>query len=203
MINMQTELKIVITKAPEDVSDNIAKQKQILKEFHDNRTIAGHSGIRRTLSKIRQRYIWKGMNKDITHYIQKCKICAANKQTKKTKQRLQITQTPKNTFEIVQIDTVGPLRPSNNYRYIITMQCDLSKYIILVPVESKDAKTVAKAIVENLILKYGSFKTLKTDLGTEFVNETLTEICKILEIEHVIHQPRITTKRWVPWRETI
>ena len=54
---------------------------------------------------------------------------------------MKITETPDNSFEIVSIDTVGPLRLSNNYRYIFTLQYELTKYVIAQPIETKEAKT--------------------------------------------------------------
>ena len=43
---------------------------------------------------------------------------------------------------------IGPLRLSNNFRDIITMQSELSTYLVAYAIESKDAKTVAKTLVE-------------------------------------------------------
>lgn len=63
------------------------------------------------------------------------------------------------------------------------MQCQLIKYIVACTIESKDAKTVAKALIEQIILKYGLFNILKTDRGTEFTNELMREIFVLLKIK--------------------
>jgi len=89
----------------------------------------------------------------------------------------------------ISVNTLGPLRPSNNYRYILTLQCELTNFVEAFPLESKEAITVAKAIVEKFILKYGCFKTLKSDKGTEFMNELLINICKKLRIEKLNSTP--------------
>lgn len=39
-------------------------------------------------------------------------------------------------------------------------------------------------MVEKIILRYGIFNTLKTDRGTEFMNDLMTRICKLLKITH-------------------
>lgn len=100
-----------------------------------------------------------------------------------------ITDTPTTSFEIVSIDTVGPLRMSNNFRYILTIQCDLTKYVVAYPMETKEAVTVAKTLVEQFILKYGCFKILKSDRGTEFNNELMDNICKSFNIEQKFSTP--------------
>lgn len=129
------------------------------------------------------------MHKMVKKFIQACDICQKSKQIRHTKEPFKITDTPGQSFNTVAIDTVGPLRPSQNYRYILTMQCELTKYVIACPIETKEAKSIAKALVENVILKYGIFNTLKSDRGTEFVNELMKEICQMLKIEQKLSTP--------------
>jgi len=49
-------------------------------------------------------------------------------------------------------------------------------------VQSKTARNVAKAIVDDCILIYGAANEILTDMGTEFKNQTLKEICSLLKI---------------------
>lgn len=44
---------------------------------------------------------------------------------------------------------------------------------------NKSAKTIAKSLLEDIILKYGNFKILKSDGGTELIKQ----ICATLNIE--------------------
>ena len=104
-------------------------QFKLIKEYHDS-PIGGHQGVRKTMLRSQQKYIWKKKSKMIKNFIKNCDSCLRNKQHRKLKAQMRITDTPDNTFEVVSIDTVGLFRLSNNYRYILTMQCDLSKYII-------------------------------------------------------------------------
>lgn len=67
---------------------------------------------------------------------------------------------------------------------ILTMMCDLSKYLIAVPMADKSAKTIARAIFEQFILTFGPMKSIRTDLGTEFKNEVMTELSTLLKIKH-------------------
>ncbi|XP_037931354.1 uncharacterized protein LOC119666143 [Teleopsis dalmanni] len=125
----------------------------------------------------------------VKKFINNCEVCAKVKITKYTKEQYDITETPNTSFEVITIDTVGPLIPSNNFRYILTLQCELTKFIEAIPLKNKEAISVAKAIVEKFILKYGCFKKMKTDKGTEFTNELLKNICKLLKIEKTTSTP--------------
>ena len=83
------------------------------------------------------------------------------------------------------IDTLGPLPVSSNgYKYILTIKCDLTKYLVLVPLIEKSARSVANAIFENFILVHGAMSEIITDKGTEYKNELISELCKLLKINH-------------------
>lgn len=180
-------LNILIYKPPKRINKMIEIYKLI--DEHHSTYHGGHYGIRKTILKLKQNYVWKNMRQTVKEFVNSCSKCATNKQIRHTKEQMIETDTPTTSFETIAIDTVGPLRLSNGYRYILTMQCELTKYIIAHPMPSKDATTIAKTMVEQLILKHGHFKTLKSDRGTEFKNELLKEICTLLDIKQVFSTP--------------
>lgn len=106
-----------------------------------------------------------------------------NKVKPKNIEKLVLTPTPTKAFDVIVLDTIGPL-PQSTYgnKYALTLICDLSKYLVTIPIPDKTAQTVARAIFENFILVYGRMNTIKSDLGTEFKNEIFTELCKLLKI---------------------
>jgi hypothetical protein len=137
---------------------------EIIKNFHDNPLTGGHTGIKRTLSKIKSKYDWKAMHKDIANYIKQCKKCIINKKQRNTKEKLMITDTPTKAFDIVQVVTIGPLpRTENDNVYALTAQCELTNFVIIIPIPNKEAITIAKALVEKVILIFGPMKSLKSD----------------------------------------
>ena len=95
-------------------------------------------------------------------------------------------ETPVNAFDIVIVDTVGPLPKSENgNEYIVTLICDLTKYLVAIPIKNKSANNVAKAIFENFILKFGLMKTFISDMGTEYKILILTDLCKYMKIKNL------------------
>lgn len=175
-------LQILIYKPPMYV-DNKNKIQEILRNFHNTPT-GGHVGQTKMYLQIRDLYRWKAMKRSITLFVQACELCKRNKIVQHTKEPQIITTTPSKPFEIITIDTVGPLPKTNNgNRYAITIQCELTKYIVLAPIQNKEANTIARAIVDNFILIYGKFLEIKTDQGTEYNNEVLSQICKQLKIK--------------------
>lgn len=130
------------------------------------------------------------MTRDISKYVSQCEICQNCKQKSYTKEPMQITDIPQDVFDIVSIDTVTANTKSiNGNQYIVTIICDLSKYLIAVPIPDKSARSIAKAIYEHFILVYGAMKILKSDNGTEYKNQLIDEFCKVFNVNQVFSVP--------------
>lgn len=130
------------------------------------------------------------MTRDIAQYVRECQQCLVNKPKPATKEPMKITATPQKPFDVVEIDTIGPFQRSfHNNEYAITLICDLTKYLVAIPVANKEANTVAKAIFEEFILIYGTPKTILTDCGTEYRNQIINELCKLIGTQHKFSTP--------------
>lgn len=179
-------LTISIIKPPKIVVDASEKQS-LLEKFHNDPLFGGHSGQRKLYAKLRNNFYWRRMTKDIAKFIEKCENCRVNKHKVYTKEPMVITQTPDKPFDLVIIDTIGPFTTSNRGNiYAVTMICDLTKYLVCASVVSKKAEDVAKAIFEKFILIHGPMRSIRTDRGTEYTNETINELCKLMGMDHKI-----------------
>ena len=64
--------------------------------------------------------------------------------------------------------------------------CDaFTRFVIAVPLRNKTAFSVARALVHEVVLKYGMPQSILTDLGGEFQNELWRELCQLLGITRV------------------
>lgn len=180
---------IFIISAPETIT-NEAKKKELIQLYHSHPILGGHAGSKRLCNKLKQKFYWKNMSRDVAQFIKNCHKCQTNKAKANKKIPLQITDTPQSAFDKVSIDTIGPLqRTERGHIYAVTLMCNLTKYLIIVPINNKEARTVAKAIMENLFLKFGFCKAILTDRGTEYINSIFEEIAKILKIKHEYSTP--------------
>ena len=69
---------------------------------------------------------------------------------------MKITDTPKESFDKVQMDLVGPLpRTIDGNIYILTLQDCLTKFSEAIPIPDQEAITVAMALAENFITRFG------------------------------------------------
>lgn len=56
----------------------------VLAHYHDMKT-SGNLGIKKTLSKIRSRYYWPGLQQDVRQHIEGCELCSKQKTDNVTK----------------------------------------------------------------------------------------------------------------------
>lgn len=175
--------KLLVIKDVTRITDKDTKTV-ILNDFHLLPT-SGHAGVNRMLNNIRKYYYWPGMTNDVSEYVKKCKSCQIQKHSNRhTKEPMVITSTASTAFERVSLDLMGSLDVDNfNYKYILTLQCDLTKYVEAYPLENKDTVSVARSFVNNFILRYGIPTEIITDQGTEFMSSVFTEICNLLHIK--------------------
>lgn len=155
----------------------------IINDFHLLPT-SGHAGIRRMLNTIKKYYFWPNMERDIQNFVKKCHKCQTQKYSTYIKEPMVVTTTAHTAFEKIFLDIVGPLDRDryNNYSYILNIQCELSKFVVACPLVTKSANEIAKNFVENFILKYGVPTSIATDRGAEFINTTMSEVCKLLHV---------------------
>lgn len=156
--NVLHSIRILISNNAKLI-DNEEEKTSIMRQMHEDPIDGGHCGQRRLYAKIRTKYFWNYMLKDIQSFVRKCHKCQINKSYIKTKEELTITETPCKPFDIITIDTVGPLPKSdNNNLYAVTMICNLTKYLVSIPIPNKESRTIAKAIFDNFISIYGPMK---------------------------------------------
>lgn len=126
------------------------------------------------------------MEEDVKRFVKKCVKCQTQKHSLPTKQPMEISTTAQLALDKIYLDIVGPLsKDYYNHSYILTIQCELSKYIEAYPLENKDSVSVAKAFVDNFILRYGIPREIASDRGTEFLSSTMKEVCKLLNITRI------------------
>lgn len=131
------------------------KKTEILTKYHDDELFGGHCGTKKLLAKISPHYSWKHMTRDISNFVKNCTSCRLSKPVKKYKEALTLTKTPQKPFDMVQIDTIGPLpRTINGNDNAVTIICELTKYLVCIPTPDKSAREVAKAIFNNFILTF-------------------------------------------------
>ena len=160
-------------------------QLSVLKRFHDS-PYAGHLGTQKTIARLKRRYLWPGMTKMIKDYVRNCVICAKRKAIGSSKAPLKPIPPPEHVWQMMAMDIVGPLTPSQEgHCYILVMGEYLTRYMITAPMPNQTADTVAKTFIQSIILQYGVPEKVLTDQGTNFLSQLMDVLHQQLGIERL------------------
>ena len=100
---------------------------EILSNMHDH-VSGAHFGVHKTFNKVKQRYWWKGMYKDIEHWCKSCTECSMRKSPRNSKKTPLLPIPVENAFDRVAVDVLGPFPPSNRgSRYIVVFSDYLTR----------------------------------------------------------------------------
>jgi hypothetical protein len=162
-------------------------RKSILLECHDD-PISGHLGMFKTYSKIKARYYWPKMRKDICKYVQSCDACQKRKiPTTKRTGKMQFFDVNEQPFSRLQVDIMGPFKRSScGKKYVVTAIDYLTKWIEARALAEANTETVANFLVEQIMCRHSCPTIIQTDRGTTFTSELFQEVMKKLGISHQI-----------------
>lgn len=161
-----------------------------ISQFHDG-SLGGHQGINRTFNRMKNVFKFTNMFNRIKEYIKSCKSCQINKPGRSSKMPMAITSTSSRPFEKIALDIVGPIHPISvrNNNCILTLQDDLTKYSVAVPLPNQESETIAQAFIEYFICIYGAPESILTDQGSNFQSELFKSIVKLLKAKQIKTSP--------------
>ena len=107
-----------------------------------------HPGVKGTIRKVSERYYWPLMKKQITDYVHSCKGCLGAKDKKIIRPDLKPMPVLAPRLHDISLDIVGPLTPSNNFRYLLTIVDRTSRYFAAVPMVSATSSKACRAFLE-------------------------------------------------------
>jgi hypothetical protein len=129
------------------------------------------------------------MDKDIQEHLQKCHQCQVRKPANPTEATpTLLSRLPQATEpnQRIHADLFGPLKTSDRgKKFILCITDSFTKYVELVAIENKEATTVANAIFDRWICRFGTPLDIITDRGKEFCNEVANDLFKKLGANHL------------------
>ena len=160
----------------------------ILGQLHDG-TAGAHLGISKTLFKVKERFFWYGLKSDVENWCATCEICGSRKGAHVKGKAPMKQYNVGLPMERVAIDFMGPFvrtAPQNGNapkRYLMVIGDYFTKWSEAIPLENLEARTVARALIDNFISKFGVPLFIHTDQGSSFESKLFQEICQILGIK--------------------
>ena len=161
----------------------------VMEQLHDSEHGGGHVGIDKTYDKVRTRYYWNNMYRDVVRYVESCMLCRARKM-KQNRAPMQEMVQAEFPFDILAVDICGKYPVTSlGYKYIVTFVDHFSGYPEVYATKDKTAETVAKLMLEEIIPRHSCCRQLLSDRGSEFINAVIALITERMNINHIKTSP--------------
>ncbi|XP_068227998.1 uncharacterized protein [Palaemon carinicauda] len=154
-------------------------------------TSESHLGVNKTYHRVLQDFFWPGIKKENKDYIMSCHQCQVTGRPNESIIRapLQPISVPKQPFEKMIIDSVGPMpKTRKGKEYLLTVLCPTTRYPIAMPIKKINAKTIIGQLVE-VFTTFGFPKILQCDRGTNFTSKLFKQSMQELNIHNVYASP--------------
>jgi len=144
----------------------------------------GHRAFRSTIEQVRRRGFWFGWRRDIQRYCRQCQNCASYHRGHLPRSGHLQPMITGSIMERFHGDITGahPRTPRGS-QYILTCVDAFSKWAEAFAVPNREAKTVARVLVEQVFCRLGTPLALLTDNAGELDGSLMQEICRLLDID--------------------
>ena len=130
-------------------------RKEVFHQLHGNIT-GGHLGRRKTYDKIRKRFYWCNMHKDVSYWCRICSTCGSRKMPYRKAKAPMRQYNIGYPMERIVLDICGPYPVSKTgHRYLMVVSCYFTKWVDAIPLKTQEAKHVASKLVNRFISIFG------------------------------------------------
>ena len=131
--------------------------------YHDS-LLGAHYGPLNTYYTIRDKYYIHNLFDKINKYVSSCEECQKQK-SKKQKSRYIHSRIPLSYHPMAYISADIKYMPKGiyNYEFLLVAVCEITGFVVSIPLIQHDAVSIAHALLGKLILIFGPPKTLIID----------------------------------------
>ena len=149
-------------------------------------SIAEHYGVERTLLKLaRAGTKWPYMCEHIHMFIKKCPCCQKMSVLAPPMQTKPFTAASVRPMSVINIDPIGLLpKDSDENAYVLTMIDTCTRYVELFAIRDVAGPSARRALLEH-VDRYGCPQHIQSDNGSQFVNELIAELVRLIGTEHI------------------
>ena len=160
-----------------------ARKEEFISRCHQGMT-GGHRAFRSTLDQVRRRGFWAGWRRDVERYCRQCQKCSSYHRGRLPRSGRLKPMVTGSILERCHVDITGPHpRTLRGSKYILTCVDAFSKWAEAFAIPNKEAKTVARVLVEQVFCRLGTPVALLTDNAGELDGRLMQEICRLLDID--------------------
>ena len=142
-----------------------------------------HPGVRASARLVSSRFVWHGLNRDVSMWARKCMACQRAKVHLHTRSGVDRIPVPDARFETIHVDLVGPLPPSQGATHLLTVVDRFTRWPEAFPISDTTTKNIAKTLISGWVSRFGTPSVVVSDRGPQFVSQLWSEIAQLLGIQ--------------------
>jgi hypothetical protein len=157
----------------------------VFKEHHDS-IWAGHLRGPQTYARIAQIYWWPNMQREVNQWVAGCQECGS----RKARPREVIPPLRSLRGGAVgdrwALDVAGPLPTTDGgQRFVIVALEYVTRYAVARTCMRHTAEDVAEFLLEEVVLRFGSFRELLTDGASELTGQVIAQLVVLMQAEQI------------------
>ena len=166
----------------------VSSAESVLEVLHDR---SGHFGYVKTLAKVKSRFFWFGLSKDVQAWCNSCIVCLKRKNpTVPDHQPLGALPVPNGPCQWWHMDVIGPLvKTASGNRFLLVLTDPFSKWCEAFAIPNQTAKIIAGKIYHEIVCRFGVPEGIHADQGTNFEAQLMKELCQRLGIRRTRSSP--------------
>jgi len=159
------------------------KRAEFIGACHQGMT-GGHCAFQSTLEQVKRRGFWSVWRRDVERYCRQCQNCTSYHRGRLSRSGPLQPMLTGHMLERFYVDTIGPHpQTPRGSKYILTCVDYFSKWAEVFALPNREAKTIARVLVEQVFSRLGTPISLFTDNAGELGRYLIKEICQLLEID--------------------
>lgn len=143
-----------------------------------------HPGANASVKLVTDRFVWPGIKRDCREWTKTCIACQRAKVTRHVSTPLGTFHVPSFRFAHIHIDLIGPLPLCQGFRYCLTAVDRFTRWPEVVPIQDITAETVARALLNGWIARFGCPTTIVTDRGSQFESALFKQLAQLVGFQH-------------------
>ena len=172
-----------------------------LYKYHDS-MLAGHQGVTRMYLTLKEKFYAKNLFNFIRKYVQSYHTCHT-RSAEEPGYKSYHTRIPYHFRLMSKISADIKLMPLSNqgFNYILFTTCEISNYVIGIPIQKANATTIAEALLNRVVYQFSPPKTLTIDEDRTLSADVLMHIYNTLNIRLQVISPlnygSLRTKKYI------
>ena len=160
-------------------------KKQFLIAYHEDSI---HACKNKLFCQLREDYYFDKMFQKCENHVKQCHECQT---AKDIPIHTHVESTPLPTagipFSDLTFDTVGPLAlTEDGYRYILSVQCNNTQYVLLFSIRNQDAKTIVDILYHRVFCIFSFPSVIRSDRGSPMMADVTKALFNSFGIKHVL-----------------